>query len=196
MRPLLTVFTFLVGLCAAPAAWADCIGPGECFCARTSSTGPFAVALVRSTARQDGQTLAELELESVHGTAQTTWTAGARVDAAVWQELEVGVRVVVEPADQGAGVNAFSLVQERADGSVACSGFSSEDLTVTDVLESRLAEDCYSAIYAGSPTFDSPPCNDVVTGPFNCRAGPGAQDGVWAAVVVVGFKLRRRRLRG
>lgn len=192
MRRLLFLSLLAIGLLGASSARADCIGPYECFCT-TSSTGPLAVVQVLIADRRDDQTTATVQVESVHGTAASPWRAGDQPTVVLWQPLEVGDRVLVEPDDAGS-INTFNLVEERADGSLACSGFTSPDLTLSELITARLSESCYEALDGMNVTFESPPCNDVVEGsPFDCTSVPGPEGALWLGAVGLLFGVRRRR---
>ena len=169
MRWLLVCPLALAALSVATPAVADCIGPFDCFCTWNSTTTPNVVAVVTSVERRGDQSVAQLEVESVHAAdpSATAVRPGDGLTVAVWQDLKVGDRVLAELVDAG-GVSSYNLVRERDDGSVECGGFSSPDLTITDLIEVRLSEDCYAALQAQGATFESPPCNDVVSGPFGC----------------------------
>lgn len=188
--PLILAATFVGG-----AARADCIGPFDCLCARTSSTAPVVVATVLLVEDHGDVATVDLRVDAVHGSSTD---AGLGPDDTVQvdtvQELRVGERVVVAVGQPGV-ITPWSIVHERSDGSIACDGFSSSDLTLTDVIEVRQAEDCYSAISKKNATYEFPECNDTVSGPFGCSSA-GAPALSWALLGLLGLGVARRHRRG
>lgn len=188
MRCFLTSALTLAAVVAGAPAYADCAGPSDCFCSRTSSVAVQVVATVRSSDRGDDPSTAELLVESVHG--QASFQAGDTLTVQTWQPLEVGARVLVEATD--GQVASYGIVVERDDGGVECSGFSSADLNLSDIIEVRGAEECYSALYDKGAQYEAAPCDDVVTGPFGCSSAGGATGVGWLALGLLALGVRAR----
>jgi uncharacterized protein (TIGR03382 family) len=188
MRWTLLLPLALTGTLFSGLARADCAGPGDCFCARTSSTAAQVVGSVQLVVPEGDAQRVTLQVESVHG--QSSLQPGDTFQVTLWYELPLGTRVLTEQGAAGAGV--YGAVELGANGKMTCSGFTTTDLTVDQVIAARRSEECYTALFETGARFDSAPCNDVVTSPFGCSA-TGAAGGVWWALGLMGLGVLRRR---
>lgn len=186
----------LLGLLLAGPAYADCIGPLECFCSFTSTTPlPVGIGTVTALSEEEAANAATVDIESVHAAEGVTpdVAPGDRRRVFVERGVEVGDRLLFYLGDT---IGPWAVVRERDDGSVTCGGFGSDDLTLTDLVEVRTSADCTGALAAKDVEYTFPECNDVIEGPFACDAsGPEAVGGVAALFGLLGL-LRRRRRRG